>query len=157
MTDLQLTWTLRGHGWADCRVADARAEADVTASYITEAPEDFLTAVARLFAGETETRVQFEAEPTAFRWIFYREGAAVWIRLLKLAHGSDHDNAGTEIWSTLQSIDVVAQAVIRCFDEVARHQGESGYRGKWGEHFPRAELEALRAARREHPGEAKAS
>lgn len=28
----------------------------------------------RLVAGETETRAQFEAEPTACRWIFYREG-----------------------------------------------------------------------------------
>ncbi|WP_438490284.1 hypothetical protein [Streptomyces sp. S186] len=157
MTDLQLTWTLRGHGWADCHVADTRTEADVTASYITEAPEDFLRAVARLVASETEiTRVQFEAEPTAFRWIFSREGTAVWIRLLQLAHGTDHDNTGTEIWSTQQTVDTVARAVIRCFDKVARQYGESGYRGKWGEHFPRTELEALRTAWREHQSEATA-
>ncbi|MFD9687752.1 hypothetical protein ACFWXO_18565 [Kitasatospora sp. NPDC059088] len=76
----------------------------------------------------------------------------MWIRLLELAHGSDHDNAGTEIWSTQQNIDVVARAVIRCFDEVVREYGESAYRGKWGEHFPRTELEALRTAWREHRG-----
>lgn len=44
---------------------------------------------------------------------------------------------GTEIWSTQQNIDV----------------GGSAYRGKWGEHFPRTELEALRTAWREHRDE----
>lgn len=95
-----------------------------------------MTAVTRLIVGETECRAQFEAEPTAFRWIFYREGTNVWIRLLELANGSAHDNKGTEIWSTQQDIDVVARAVIHCFDEVVREYGESAYRGKWGEHFP---------------------
>jgi hypothetical protein len=144
--DMQLVWTLSGRGWADCTIADHLAEAEVTASYISTAPEDLLTAVARLVTGEAEVRVQFEAEPTAFRWVLYREGTDVWIHVLELADGSDHDNAGTEIWSSQQSTGTVARAVIRCFDEVARKYGESGYRGKWGEHFPRFELEALRDA-----------
>ncbi|MEU0040971.1 hypothetical protein [Streptomyces sp. NPDC006333] len=52
------------HGWADCTLED-HAKAELSASYITSAAEEFLTAVARLVAGETETRDQFEAEPTA--------------------------------------------------------------------------------------------
>lgn len=152
MAHLRLVWVLSGRGWADCNVSDHQAEAEVTASYITTAPEDLLTAVTRLIVGDTECRAQFEAEPTAFRWIFYREGTNVWIRLLELTRGTDHDNTGTEIWSTQQDTDVVARAVIRCFDEVVREYGESAYRGKWGEHFPRAELEALRTAWREHRG-----
>ncbi|WP_327425854.1 hypothetical protein [Streptomyces sp. NBC_01236] len=146
MADMQLAWTLGGHGWADCTITDDQAEAEVTASHITTAPEDLLTAVTRLLASETETRAQFVAEPTAFRWIFYRQGTDAWIRLLELADSNRHDNVGTEIWSSQMSVDAVARAVIRCFDEVARKYGESGYRGKWGDHFPRAELEALRTA-----------
>ena len=96
--------------------------------------------------GENETRAQFEAEPTAFRWIFHRDGSNVWIRLLELPDGRRHDNAGTEIWSSWQTVDTVARAMTRCFDEVARRYGESGYRSRWNEHFPRSELEALRAA-----------
>ncbi|MFI5802069.1 hypothetical protein [Streptomyces sp. NPDC051561] len=87
---MRITWSLAGPGWADCTLEDPQAKVELTASYITSAPEEFLTAVARLVAGETETRAQFEAEPTAYRWIFYRD------------------------------------------------------RGKWGEHFPRTELESLR-------------
>jgi hypothetical protein len=143
-------WTLAGSGWADCVVADERSQAEATASYIGDAPECLLTAIARLILSETETRAQFEAEPTAFRWIFYREGDDVWIRLLELADRSKHDNTGTEIWSSQQTIDTLARAVIRCFDNVAHQHGESGYQGKWREPFPRTELEALRAAWRDH-------
>ncbi|MFF9244518.1 hypothetical protein ACF1AY_35270 [Streptomyces sp. NPDC014776] len=147
---LRISWTLGAHGWADCTLEDHHGKAELTASYITNAPEQFLTAVARLVAGETETRAQFEAEPTAYRWIFYREGKDIWIRVLELRDGSDHDNKGTEIWSSQLGIDQLARAVIRCFDEVAQTHGESGYRGKWGEHFPRTELEALRRLWRTH-------
>ncbi|MFE5796244.1 hypothetical protein ACFQ8C_27205 [Streptomyces sp. NPDC056503] len=157
MAHLRLAWVLSGRGWADCIVSDHQAEAEVTASYVTTAPEDLLTAVTRLIVGEIECRAQFEAEPTIFRWIFYREDTHVWIRLLALANGSAHDNTGNEIWSTQQDIDVVTRAVIRCFDEVVREYGESAYRSKWGEDFPRAELEALRTAWREHRGDWAAS
>ncbi|MFF4457864.1 hypothetical protein [Streptomyces goshikiensis] len=143
-TGMRMAWTLDGHGWANCTVEDQHAKVELTASYITSAPEQLLTAVARLVSGETDTRAQFEAEPTAFRWIFYRQGDDAWIRLLELRHGSDHDSKGTEIWSNQLHVDVLARAVIRCFDEVAQTYDESGYRGKWGEHFPRTELEALR-------------
>lgn len=143
-TGMRMTWVLDGRGWAACTVEDHQAKAELSVSYITNAPEDLLTAVARLLTGQAETRAQFEAEPTAYRWIFYRQADDVWIRLLELRDGRAHDNKGTEIWSSRLGIDALARSVIRCFDEVARTYGESGYRGKWGEHFPRIELEALR-------------
>ncbi|WP_448322076.1 hypothetical protein [Streptomyces sp. CO7] len=157
MADLRLTWGLSGQGWVDCTVSDHRTEAEVIASYITTAPEDLLTAVTRAMVGETECRAQFDAEPTAFRWIFQRHGANLSIRVLRLAHASDHDDKGTEIWSSRQDIDVVARAVIRCFDQVVWEYGESAYRDMWGEHFPRTELEALRTAWHKHRSDRSAS
>lgn len=144
MAELRLTWILSGSGWADCTVADHEAETVITASYITAAPEELLTAVVGLLTGEGETRAHFEAEPTAFRWIFYREDESVWIRLLQLPDSSRPDRASTEIWTSWQTVDTVARAVIRCFDDIARTYGESGYHGKWRHPFPRTELEALR-------------
>ncbi|MCX4529868.1 hypothetical protein OG982_29950 [Streptomyces sp. NBC_01551] len=147
---IRITWTLGTHGWAECTVEDRHAKAELTASYITGAPEEFLTAVTRLVQGQTEVRAQFEAEPTAYRWIFYRAGEDIWCRVLELRHGGDHDNRGTEIWASQLGIDQLARAVIRCFDQVAQTYGESGYRAKWGEYFPRTELEALRQLWRTH-------
>lgn len=113
-------------------------------------PEELLTAATRLIAGEREARAQFEAEPTAYRWIFYREGDDVWIQLLQLPDKGKHDNAGTEIWSSWQTTDTLARAIMRGFDEAGHMYGESGYHGKWRSPFPRAELEALRNTWRHH-------
>ncbi len=151
MATMSLEWRLVGYGWADCTVADAENKVRVIASYITDAPEELLTAVARLVVGEAETRVQFEAEPTAFRWIFSRGGGDVWVRIVRLTNGDRPDKAGTEIWSSRQTVDSVARAVIRCFDEVAQRHGEGGYHGTWRSPFPRFELEALRTAWRNRP------
>lgn len=141
MTRMSFSWVLNGRGWADCTVADEQSQAEATASYITTAPEDLLTAVTRLILGERETRAQFEAEPTAYRWRFHRGDDDVWVQLLQLSDGRRNDNAGTEIWSSWQTTDTLARAIIRGFDEVARTYGESGYHGKWGSPFPRTELE----------------
>jgi hypothetical protein len=147
---MSLTWTLTGPGWGDFTVADDQAEAQATASYITAAPEELVAAVARLIAGETESRAQFEAEPTAYRWIFHRAGDDVWIQILQLADRGKHDKAGTEIWSSWQTTDTLVTAIIRGFDEVAHKYGDSGYHGKWRSPFPRTELETLRSAWQEH-------
>lgn len=150
MTGMSFAWRLAGHGWADCTVADEHAEAGATASYISAAPEELLTAVTRLIAGEQQARAQFEAEPGAYRWIFRREGNEVSVRLLQLPDSGGHDEAGTELWSTRQATDTLARAIIRGFDQVAHACGESGYRDQWGSPFPRTELEALRNAWRAH-------
>lgn len=127
---IRTIWTLGAHGWADCTLEDDHALVELTASYITRAPEELLTAVVQVVVGETETRAQFEAEPTAYRWIFYRDGEHVWIRVLELRDGSDHDNRGAELWSSQMGVEQLVRAVIRCFDGVAHTYGESGYRGK---------------------------
>lgn len=145
MAGLSMTWSVHA-GWADVTIADYQAEIGVDASYISAAPEDFLTALARLVLGDNETRAQFMAEPTTFRWIFCREGTDVRILLLELPDGRTKDSAGTEIWSSRQRIDTLARVVIRCFDEAARKYGESGYLDEWRRPFPRIELDALRAA-----------
>jgi hypothetical protein len=151
---MSFTWTLGGPGWAVCTVADGQAQAEATASYVSSAPEELLTAVTRLITGEKATRAELEAEPTVFRWIFYREGDDVWIRLLQLADGSKHDNAGTEIWSSRQSADSLSRAIIEGFDEVVSKYGEGGYYARWGFPFPCTELQALRSAwwKRQSPG-----
>lgn len=73
---MRITWTLAGSGWAGCTLEDHQAKVVLTAASITSTPEEFLTAAARLVAVEPESRTQFDAVLTAYRWIFYREGVS---------------------------------------------------------------------------------
>jgi hypothetical protein len=141
VADLSMTWTVRA-GFADIHVADLQAEASAAASYVTGAPEDFLTAVRSLLHGDTGTTVEFEAEPTVYRWHFNRTGRIVEVQLSEHAR---RGRPGTVIWSTSQPLDILARVTIRCFDAVAQ-QGEAEYEREWHHLFPRLELEALRTA-----------
>jgi hypothetical protein len=143
---MSFTWTLRPGGWADCHVEDSRGHATARVSYITPAPEEFLSAVTRLVLGATEQRVQFKAEPQGFRWIFTRDHKEVDICLLELPYDTDPDASGTVIWASRQPIDTLARTVIRAFDHVEFDHSEDGYLEHWRSPFPRHELEALRTA-----------
>jgi hypothetical protein len=55
LRSLSITWTLHSHGWAFVKVADEDGGADVVASYVTDGPEQFLSAIARLVLGDKDT------------------------------------------------------------------------------------------------------
>ncbi|MET8094382.1 hypothetical protein [Micromonospora sp. NPDC005220] len=153
VAEMSLTWTLHNYGWVICRVADPRAEAEAVASYVTDAPEQLLTAVATIVLGAATARVEFQAEPTVYRWTFQRRGPDVEIRLLRVLTDRLPDEAGTLIWASSQPVDALARVVVRAFDAVAAQHGAVGYEKAWGRPFPERELTALRAAwRQNRPG-----
>ncbi|MEU1617229.1 hypothetical protein ABZ479_07950 [Streptomyces sp. NPDC005722] len=148
MASLTITWTMRNHGWAVIKVADDHAETEVCASYVTDGPEQFLYAIARLVDGDEDTRAEFEGEPQVYRWFFHRDGSDVDIRLVEAKDLRAPDSSGTVLWSGRHDATALARAAVRAFDQVAHELGEEGYASHWGRPFPRTELEALRAGMR---------
>lgn len=147
MANLTFTWTIWGQGWASCTIADGQAQAKAIASDITNGPEQLLLAITTLALTDSPTRAEFEAEPTVFRWFFQRDGSNVDIRLVKADDTRCPDSEGAVVWSSRQTVDALARAVIDGFDQVARELGEANYLAQWGRDFPRTELEALRSTR----------
>lgn len=141
-----LSWTLQDHGWALCSVGDRRASVEVVVSYVTGGPEQFLEAVTNVVLGGGEARAEFEAEPTAYRWLFHRAGEHVDIRLLEITVRSLPDEVGVVIWASEQTVHTLARTVVRAFDQVTFDHGEEGYHVKWRRPFPHRELEVLRSA-----------
>lgn len=149
MTSITLTWTLRHHGWAICEVADRYSAVEAIASYVTDGPEQFLTAVARIVSGATAARAEFEAEPTVYRWTFHRHASDVEVHLLRAPSYHITDTASAVIWTSTLALDALARAVVRAFDDVAYRYGEDGYEQTWGRPFPTTELQALRTVWRQ--------
>jgi hypothetical protein len=146
MTSLAITWTLRSHGWASVKVADDHGEGEAIASYVTDGPEQFLYAIARLVLGDVDTRAELEGEPQVYRWFFHRNGSAVDVRLLLADDDQAPDNSGMVLWSGRHTITALARSVVRAFDRIDHEQGEESYESQWSRPFPRTELEALRTA-----------
>jgi hypothetical protein len=143
---MTLRWTLAGHGWIRCVVADRHSQAEAIVSDITDGIEQLLHAVASLCYDERPVRAEFEAEPTVYRWIFHRRGAEVDIRLLEVADHQLPDHAGTTIWASRQSIDGLARTVVRSFDQLRTDHSDDSYQAQWGRPFPHGKLDALRTA-----------
>ncbi|MFF7868886.1 hypothetical protein ACFZCT_20835 [Streptomyces qaidamensis] len=150
MSSLAITWTLGSHGWANVKVADEHGEAEALASYITDAPEEFLYAVARLVLGDEDTRAEFEGEPRVYRWFFHRDGSDVDARLVRADDAQAPDSAGVVLWSGRHTVTALARSAVRAFDRIDYKQGVEAYESQWGRPFPRTELEALRTAMRSH-------
>ncbi|MGW6054761.1 hypothetical protein [Streptomyces sp. NPDC055189] len=150
MAPLTITWKLWSHGWAFLKVADDHSASEVLASYVTDGPEQFLYAIARLATGERYARADLEGEPQIYRWFFHQDGPDVDIRLLVADDDQAPESSGTVLWAGCHPISVLARSAVRAFDQVAHDVGEEGYASQWGRPFPRPELEALRTAMRTH-------
>lgn len=150
MSSLAITWTLDSHGWASVKVADDHGEAEAVASYITDAPEEFLYAVARLVLGDEDTRAEFAGEPQVYRWFFHGDGSAVNARLVLADDAQAPDISGVVLWSGRHTVTALARSAVRAFDRIDHEQGVEAYESQWGRPFPRTELEALRTAMRSH-------
>ncbi|MGW6525288.1 hypothetical protein [Streptomyces sp. NPDC054962] len=150
MTSLAITWTLLSHGWASVKVADDHSQGEAMVSYITDGPEQFLYAVARLVLCDGDTRAEWEGEPQVYRWFFHRDGSAVNVRLVLADHDQAPDDSGKVLWSGRLTVTALARSAVRAFDRIDHEQGEESYESHWGRPFPRTELEALRTAMRAH-------
>jgi hypothetical protein len=148
MSSLTITWILRHHGWAFVKVADDQSEAEVIASYVTDAPEQFLYALVRLVLGDEGARVEFEGEPQVYRWFFQRDGSDVDIHLTRANDRQAPNSSGVALWSGRHTMTSLARAAVRAFDQIAHELGEEGYESQWGRPFPHTELESLRTGMR---------
>jgi hypothetical protein len=151
MAGLSFTWALRYQGWAFCTIADDHGQAEAIASDITGGPEYFLRAVTSIAQGAAAASAEFEAEGTVFRWLFQRNQADAEIRLVKAADSSTPGSDRIVIWSGRHPVADLALAVLTGFDHAVSELGEDSYRTQWGRAFPRADMEALRAACRNQP------
>ncbi|MFC8235007.1 hypothetical protein [Streptomyces sp. NPDC056663] len=150
MGSLSITWKLRHHGWAFVEVADEEGEAEVFASYVTDAPEQFLCEITRLMLGNRDTRAEFQGEPQVYRWSFHRDDSDVDIRLVRAKNDREPDSSGVALWSGRHASATLGRSAVRAFDQIAHELGEEGYESQWGRPFPRTELEALRTAVQAH-------
>ncbi|MCT9110430.1 hypothetical protein ACFWD7_40250 [Streptomyces mirabilis] len=113
MRSLAITWTLWSHGWAFVKVADDQGEAEIIASYVTDGPEQFLYAVARLVLGDGETLAELEGEPQVYRWFFHRDGSEVDIRLVVAEDDRVPNSSGTVLWSGRHTSATLARSAVR--------------------------------------------
>jgi hypothetical protein len=135
---VEFTYRLVGLGWAEARLVDGAASATITASYLSDALADLLEAVVGLLAGADETRCCWAEEPGQYRWIFQRYGRRVDLDVLWFDDDYNPeidfrgaDEHGKLVFSTQQSLSVLAAAIADGAGLVLAEYGEEGYLEQW--------------------------
>ncbi|MGW5317862.1 hypothetical protein [Nocardia thailandica] len=144
MTSMSITWELEAKRLARVEVSDEHATLVLAARATTYAPEDLLGAVYDMVCcGEDDVRFVFETETIAYAWLFNRSGGTVAIRVLRLPTWDAPDEVGTELWVSDQPVEVLAEATITCFRQLATRYSPRQYLETWCESFPDEHLGRL--------------
>lgn len=148
------TYELTGTGWADCEFQVNGHTVTLTASYLTDALEDLVSAVVALMLGHPRAVATFTEEPGQYRWILEAQpGDTVRIRVLEYLSGWGDvpDERGRVMLDDVSPVADLGAAVLGGADAVLARYGAQGYHERWVQHeYPRQKVEHLRTLVREH-------
>ena len=135
-----------GHaGWASADISHGGTSVRLTASYLSDALGNLLSAVADLTDGASEASCTWDEEPGEFRWAFNVGSSGVALAITTI----DFD----EVWADDQLIfratvplDELVKAVAEGAEATLQEHGEAGYLHRWGRFpFPTQQLARLRS------------
>src|SRR4051812_27348454 len=139
---VEFHYRLTGLGWSEAYITHGGETARVTASYLSDALGNLLSAVLDVLKGADSARCSWDEEPGEYRWIFVRRGEFVDLQVLKFGEnrgirGERSDAEGVPVFQALAPADEVAAAFAVGAREVLNEHGEEGYLDRWREHaFP---------------------
>ena len=123
--DIDIAFDLTGIGWLECRIRVGGSRTNVTASYISDAPGDFLGAVIAIVRGDPSATVTFWNEPGRYRWTLERISSK-WVRIEILGLPDKH-----VVYHADCLLRDFAVEVVSAFDRLRQKYGEAGYLAKW--------------------------
>ncbi|WP_183298229.1 hypothetical protein [Cellulomonas cellasea] len=146
MSELSLVWRIAEHGWAECELRTPDERVVVPASYVSDAPEDFLSGLAHVCAWGGSTTFTFVGEPAVYRWTLTAGSGVLEVAVEHRPGPAQAGSVSTPVWRGTFVLSTFARASVRAFDAVVHEHGLAGYEQVWGRPFPTGELEALRSA-----------
>ena len=137
---IKFTCDLTGVGWTKAIISSEGQEAEITASYLSDALGELVSAIVKLLNGSLEKFVVWEEEPGEYRWIFTQD------KQLKIEIYWNPMNGEKEktIFSTITTVKEFAQQVEKQFEKFLNEYGEDGYENEWGFKFPSSEYRQLK-------------
>jgi hypothetical protein len=150
ITPLTITYELVGTGWSVCRLNAGALEAEISASYLSDALGNLILSAVAVASGFRSVSFGFDQEPGEYRWIIETiDTDLVRLRILEFEDlwGNKPDNAGRLHLEVSMRPLQYAEAVASAAEGVLMAHGLNGYAERWSEHkFPDRELTLLRSA-----------
>lgn len=142
-------------GWLRVRVGDAHGEHRLAASYLSDALDHLLAALAALAAGDRNARLSWHGEPTEHRWLFAVDPERdVRVRILRFpdSEAAAPDDEGDPLVDTQVPLRELVHPVVAESRALLSRLGEDGYAREWRRWpFPARRLRILERWLAEHP------
>lgn len=132
--DVIVDYRLTGSGWSSCAVELYGQSCVITASYLSDALRDLVSATNHVLGGGQEARFRFEEEPGEYRWILSptRDGGLL-VKILEFpqARGRRPDSDGETVIEATCPAKLFGEAVLLSLNRILDEYGLHGYREKW--------------------------
>ena len=142
---------LVGRGWIETTLITEYSKIKIIASYLSDAPNDLITALALLLEGENETECLWQDEPGEYQWIFKRQNDSFELKILEFKGTSKWQNNENVhlLFCGTENLVKVAHRVLRRFNTIKIEHTVDGYKDLWGYEFPLKAIDRLRFAAKE--------
>tara|TARA_R110002111_G_C5979336_1_gene370953 strand:+ start:1299 stop:1802 length:504 start_codon:yes stop_codon:yes gene_type:complete len=138
-THFKLDYKLPSYGCARCEIELGTQQAIVTASFLSDALGQLVTATLQLRQGSYMSFASFDEEPGEFRWVFNfhkipdDDVAGIRVRIYKFDDlwSCKPTNEGTKILDGMVQIKNFYRSMLDMIENVFAEYGEAGYREKW--------------------------
>lgn len=139
------------YGWIDVTLATLDNEIKIIASYLLDAPNDLIIALALLLEGLNETVCLWQDEPGEYRWVFTKQENYFELKILQLEETFSHksnENANL-IFCGTDNLVKFSHKILREFDAIKIQHTVDGYKKLWGHEYPSKAIKRLRCALKE--------
>jgi hypothetical protein len=133
---LNVSIELTGTGWLKTDIRDNGNKIEITASYLSDAPKDLITAVNNLLKGSKMESIFWLEEPGQYSWLFEKKDENVIIKIYDF-NGWPYDNwlkvidKGNLVLSSQTSLIDFANNIYVQYAKLASEFGTKDYKKKW--------------------------
>ncbi|MFT5916740.1 MAG: hypothetical protein ACI81T_003250 [Bacteroidia bacterium] len=138
-------------GWASLCFSEDRHKDVIFFSHFVDGLEKLADATLALNNGKSKVETHLFADAESFVFDFSLENGSVGIRLFNFHEWTENqpleniENRGNLLFEGECSLERFTRQIVQLFAGLKRVYGEDGYATKWGNTFPKTQLERLKA------------
>lgn len=142
---IEITFNFSGRGWIEFEITDYKVDICIAASYISDAPQDFISCTKSLIEGATSASCRIQSEPMEYRIVFSHADSSMSIKIFEFNQSFSRmpDQSGHLVFEGTEDLIRFAKRIIQQFNSLKATYGMDGYQKTWGYPFPDNQLNRL--------------
>lgn len=142
---IKITIKISGRGWIEFEITDSVVDFGIAASYISDAPQDFISCLNSLIDGAASASYRIQSEPTEYRFVFSHSDSNLSMMILEFDQPFSRmpDQSGHIVFEGKEDIIRFTKRIIQQFNSLKATYGMIEYQEIWGYPFPDNQLNRL--------------